>query len=94
MRADICKRQIANQMHFPDNFEGIKVINTCGYDIEKLQPCCRCVSVVKENDEWHVCNTEGQRLPINGLTLQSLLNVEEALLEVWENIIDWETELL
>ena len=93
---DLCnsirKKQIDNQMHIPESFEGTKVIDTCGYEIEEMVPCKLCMSVVKANDEWHVCNEEGERLPINSLGMQSLHNVEEVLLEVWEGILEWEAQ--
>ena len=93
---DLCnsiwKKQIDNQMHIPDCFEGTKVINTCGYEIEEMVPGKLCMSVVKANDEWHVCNKEGKRLSMSRLSVRSLHNVEEALLEVWENILDWEAQ--
>ena len=93
---DLCnsiwKKQIENQMHIPDSFEGAKVINTCGYEIEEMAPGKLCMGVVMVNNEWHVCNKEGERLPINSLGAQSLHNVEEALLEVWECILDWEAQ--
>ena len=93
---DLCnsiwKKQIDNQMHIPDSFEGTKVINTCGYEIEEMAQGKLCMSVVKANDEWHVCNEEGERLPIKSLGMQSQHNVEDALLEVWANILDWEAQ--
>ena len=93
---DLCnsiwKKQIENQMHIPESFEGTKVIYTCKYEIEEMVPCKLCMSVVKSNDEWHVCNEEGEQLPINSLGMQSLHNVEEVLLEVWEGILDWEAQ--
>lgn len=90
--ADIVKKQIANQLHIPDNFEGIKEIKTCGYEIAEMERGKLCMDVVKVNTEWNVCNKEGERLPINRLGLQSLHNVESALLEVWEGILDWEAQ--
>ena len=90
--ADIVKKKVANQLHIPENFEGIKEIKTCGYEIEELKPESLCTKVVKADNEWHICNKEGKLLPINSLGVQSLLNVEEALLEVWENILDWEAQ--
>ena len=93
---DLCnsiwKKQIENQMHIPESFEGTKVIDTCGYEIEEMAQGKICMGVVKANDEWHVCNEEGERLPINSLGMQSLHNVEDALLEVWANILDWEAQ--
>ena len=89
---DIVKRQVANQLHVPDNFEGIKEIKTCGYEVEEMESSKLCMGVVKVNGEWHVCNKEGERLPINRLGVQSLHNVENALLEVWENILEWEAQ--
>ena len=50
------------------------------------------MGVVKVNGEWYVCNKEGERLPINRLGVQSLHNVESALLEVWEGILEWEAQ--
>ena len=88
----ICKKQIENQMHIPESFDGMKVIDTCRYEIEEMVPCKLCMSVVKANDEWHVCNEEGEQLPINSLGMHSLHNVEVALLEVWANILDWEAQ--
>lgn len=93
---DLCnsiwKKQIENQMHIPESFEGTKVIDTRGYEIEEMAQGKICMGVVKANDEWHVCNEEGERLPINSLGMQSLHNVEDALLEVWEGILDWEAQ--
>ena len=93
---DLCnsiwKKQIENQMHIPDSFEGTKVIDTCGYEIEEMVQGKICMGVVKAYDEWHVCNEEGERLPINSLGMQSLHNVEDALLEVWEGILEWEAQ--
>ena len=93
---DLCnsiwKKQIENQMHIPESFEGTKVIDTCKYEIEEMVPCKLCMSVVNANDEWHVCNEEGERLPINSLGMQSLHNVEDALLEVWKGILEWEAQ--
>lgn len=88
----IWKKQIENQMHIPESFEGTKVIDTCRYEIEEMAPYKLCMGVVKANDEWHVCNEEGERLPINSLGMQSQHNVEDALLEVWANILDWEAQ--
>ena len=90
--ADIVKKQIANQLHIPDNFEGIKEIKTCGYEVEEMKESKQCTSVVKFNGKWHTCNKDGERLPINRLCLQSLHNVESALLEVWEGILEWEAQ--
>ena len=90
--ADIVKKQIANQLHVPDNFEGIKEIKTCGYEVEEMKENKQCTSVVKSNNEWHACNKDDERLPINRLCLQSLHNVESALLEVWEGILEWEAQ--
>ena len=90
--ADIVKKQIANQLHVPDNFEGVKEIKTCGYEIAEMERGKLCMGVVKVNGEWYVCNKEGERLPINRLCLQSLHNVESALLEVWEGILEWEAQ--
>ena len=90
--ADIVKKQIANQLHVPDNFEGIKEIKTSGYEVEEMESGKLCTSVVKSNNEWYACNKDGERLPINRLGVQSLHNVENALLEVWENILDWEAQ--
>ena len=90
--ADIVKKQIANQLHIPDNFEGIKEIKTCGYEVEEMESGKLCTSVVKSNNEWYACNKDGERLPINRLGVQSLHNVKNALLEVWENILDWEAQ--
>lgn len=93
---DLCnsiwKKQIENQMHIPESFEGTKVIDTCGYEIEEMAQDKICMGVVKANVEWHVCNKEGERLPINSLGMQSQHNVEDALLEVWANILDWEAQ--
>lgn len=90
--ADIVKKQVANQLHVPDNFEGVKEIKTCGYEIAEMERGKLCMGVVKVNGEWYVCNKEGERLPINRLCLQSLHNVESALLEVWEGILEWEAQ--
>ena len=90
--ADIVKKQIANQLHLPDNFEGVKEIKTCGYEIAEMERGKLYMGVVKVNGEWYVCNKEGERLPINRLGVQSLHNAREALLEVWKNILDWETQ--
>ena len=90
--ADIVKKQIANQLHIPDNFEGIKEIKTCGYEVEEMKENKQCTSVVKSNNEWYACNKDGERLPINRLGVQSLHNVENALLEVWEGILEWEAQ--
>lgn len=90
--ADIVKKQIANQLHVPDNFERVKEIKTCGYEIAEMERGKLCMGVVKVNGEWYVCNNEGERLPINRLCLQSLHNVESALLEVWEGILEWEAQ--
>lgn len=93
---DLCnsiwKKQIENQMHIPESFEGTKVIDTCRYEIEEMAPYKLCMGVVKANDEWHVCNEEGERLPINSLGMKSLHNVEDALLEVWKGILEWEAQ--
>ena len=93
---DLCnsiwKKQIENQMHIPESFEGTKVIDTCKYEIEEMAQGKICMGVVKANDEWHVCNEEGERLPINSLGMQSLHNVEDALLEVWKGILEWEAQ--
>ena len=90
--ADIVKKQVANQLHVPDNFEGIKEIKTCGYEVEEMKESKQCTSAVKSNNEWHAYNKDGEQLPINSLGVQSLLNVEKALLEVWENILEWEAQ--
>lgn len=90
--ADIVKKQIANQLHVSDNFEGIKEIKTCGYEVEEMKENKQCTSVVKVNGEWYVCNKEGERLPINRLGVQSLHNAREVLLEVWEGILEWEAQ--
>ena len=90
--ADIVKKQIVNQLHVPDDFEGVKEIKTCGYEIEEMKENKQCTSVVKSNNEWHACNKDDERLPINRLCLQSLHNVESALLEVWEGILEWEAQ--
>lgn len=90
--ADIVKKQIANQLHVPDSFEGVRDIKTSGYEVEEMESSKLCMGVVKVNGEWHVCNKEGERLPINRLGVQSLHNVENVLLEVWENILDWEAQ--
>ena len=90
--ADIVKKQIANQLHIPDNFEGIKEIKTCDYEVEEMESSKLCMGVVKVNGEWYACNKDGERLPINRLGVQSLHNVENALLEVWKNILDWEAQ--
>lgn len=90
--ADIVKKQIANQLHVPDNFEGVREITTCGYEVDELKKSKQCMNIVKLNNEWHVCNKDGERLPINRLSMQSLHNVEDALLEVWECILDWEAQ--
>ena len=90
--ADIVKKQIANQLHLPDNFEGVKEIKTCGYEIAEMERGKLCMGVVKSNNEWHAYNKDGEQLPINSLGVQSLLNVEKALLEVWENILEWEAQ--
>lgn len=90
--AAIIKKQIANQLHIPDNFNGIKEIKTCGYEVEEMEPSKLCMGVVKVNAEWYVCNKEGELLPINSLGVQSLHNVENALLKVWECILDWEAQ--
>lgn len=90
--ADIVKKQVANQLHVPDNFEGVKEIKTGCYDVEEMKESKQCTSVVKSNNEWHAYNKDGEQLPINSLGVQSLLNVEKALLEVWENILEWEAQ--
>lgn len=90
--ADIIYKQISNQMHIPDGFEGVKEIKTAAYNIEELQPESVCLSVIKVNYEWCVCNKSGTRLPISSLQVQSLLNVEDALLKVWADILDWEKQ--
>ena len=90
--ADIVKKQIANQLHIPDNFEGIKEIKTCGYEVEEMKESKQCTKVVKAGNVWHACNKEGELLPIDSLGIQSLHNVEDALLEVWENILEWEAQ--
>ena len=89
---EIVEKLVANQLHIPDHFEGIKEIKTCGYEVEGMESSKLCMGVVKSNNEWCACNKEGERLPINRLCLQSLHNVESALLEVWEGILDWETQ--
>lgn len=89
---DIVKKQVANQLHVPDNFEGVKEIKTGCYDVEEMKESKQCTSVVKFNGKWHACNKDGEQLPINSLGVQSLLNVEKALLEVWENILEWEAQ--
>lgn len=90
--SDIIYEQISNQMHIPDDFEGVKEIKTAAYNIEELQPESVCLSVVKVNNEWCVCNKSGGLLPISSLQVQSLLNVEDALLEVWADILDWKKQ--
>lgn len=90
--SDIIYEQISNQMHIPDGFEGVKEIKTAAYNIEELQPESVCLSVVKVNNEWCVCNKSGALLPISSLQVQSLLNVEDALLEVWADILDWKKQ--
>ena len=90
--ADIIYEQISNQMHIPDGFEGVKEIKTVAYNIEELQPESVCLSVVKVNNEWCVCNKSGAQLPISRLQVQSQLNVEDALLKVWADILDWEKQ--
>ena len=90
--ADIVKKQMANQLHVPDNFEIVKEIKTCGYEIAEMERGKLCMGVVKSNNEWYACNKDGEWLPINRLCLQSLHNVESALLEVWEGILDWEAQ--
>ena len=90
--ADIVRKQVANQLHVPDNFEGVKEIKTCGYEIEEMNDSKQCTKVVKAGNEWHAYNKDGEQLPINSLGVQSLLNVEKALLEVWENILEWEAQ--
>ena len=89
---NIINKQIANQIHIPDEFEGVKEIKTRGYEVGEMEPGKLCTSVVKTNDEWHVCSEEGKRLPMKSLGLQSLHNVEEALLKVWKDILDWEAQ--
>ena len=93
---DLCnsiwKKQMENQMHIPESFDGMKVIDTCRYEIEEMVPCKLCMCVVKANNEWHACNEEGEQLPINSLGVHSLHNVEEVLLEVWEGILEWEAQ--
>lgn len=90
--AYIVKKQVANQLHVPDNFEGIKEIKTCGYEVEEMKESEQCTSVVKFNGKWHACNKDGERLPIDGLGLQSLRNVESALFKVWDGILEWEAQ--
>lgn len=90
--ADIVKKQVANQLHVPDNFEGIKEIKTCGYEVEEMKESKQCTSVVKFNGKWHACNKDGERLPIDGLGLQSLRNVESELFKVWDGILEWEAQ--
>ena len=90
--SDIIYEQISNQMHIPDAFEGVKEIKTAAYNIEELQPESVCLSVIKVNNEWCVCNKSGALLPISSLQVQSLLNVEDALLEVWADILDWKKQ--
>ena len=90
--ADIVKKQIANQLHIPDNFEGIKEIKTCGYEVEEMKESKQCTSVVKFYGKWHACNKDGERLPIDSLGVQSLCNVESALFKVWEGILEWEAQ--
>ena len=93
---DLCdsiwKKQIDNQMHIPDGFDGTKKICTCEYIAEELQPERNCTCVVKESGAWSVCNNGGKRLPLSNLKQQSLLNVKNALLKVWEDILEWEAQ--
>lgn len=86
---DIVKKQVANQLHVPDNFEGVKEIKTGIYHIEEFDTGIQCMSVVKINDEWNVCNISGETIPIKRLRLQSLLNTKKALEEVWSDIVEW-----
>ena len=90
--ADIVKKQVANQLHVPDNFEGVKEIKTGCYDVEEMKESKQCTSVVKFNGKWHACNKDGERLPIDILGMQSLRNVESALFKVWEGILEWEAQ--
>ena len=90
--ADIVKKQVANQLHVPDNFEGVKEIKTGCYDVEEMKESKQCTSVVKFNGKWHACNKDGERLPIDSLGVQSLCNVESALFKVWEGILEWEAQ--
>ena len=89
---DIVKKQVANQLHVPDNFEGVKEIKTGSYDVEEMKESKQCTSVVKFNGKWHACNKDGERLPIDILGMQSLRNVESALFKVWEGILEWEAQ--
>ena len=89
---DIVKKQVANQLHVPDNFEGVKEIKTGCYDVEEMKESKQCTSVVKFNGKWHTCNKDGERLPIDILGMQSLRNVESALFKVWEGILEWEAQ--
>lgn len=92
--ADIIRKQVANQLHIPDGWEGVKEIKTAAYRVKELSHSDegRCMSVVKADGEWHVCGAHGGKLPLSRLSVDSLLQVKDALLEVYANIIDWEKQ--